>query len=128
MTDFYYKKNSEKDFSILVSDLEKGVDDNSFKVLSTYDIQETFAGKGIEHGPFTIIEFCRAPVAKKVLDKDPLVGLFLPCKIIVFEDKGSITVAALRPAIVSEFFEGLELGDVMQAVESDIIDIVDSNV
>ena len=67
--------------------------------------------------PDKIIEFCSAKYASVFLDKDPLIGLCMPCKINVYEQSGQVFIAGMRPAVLPEFFPNLELEE--QVIEID---------
>jgi uncharacterized protein (DUF302 family) len=120
MNDFSHAIESNKDFNETVSSLTKKIEDNQFKVLHIHDVQATLASKGIKHSPYKIVEFCRAPAAKRVLDTDPLIGLFLPCRAIVFEKSGKIEVVAMSPKLMRQFFPKANLSDLPETIDSEI--------
>lgn len=128
MNNFYYTKTSKKSFDQTVDSLSKTIEENAFKILAIHDIQNTFAGKGIEHGPYKIIEFCRAPAAKKVLDADPLIGLFLPCRAVVHEKDGVVTVSVMRPTLMKSMFPDADLGDLPETIEEEIVQLIDQSI
>ncbi len=110
----------QTDFDQTVTAALSAIEAHHFKTLHIHDVQATLASKGIEHPPYKLIEFCRAPASKKALDIDPLVGLFLPCKIVVFEHDGGIHVAALRPQIIGHFFEDADLQALVTQIDADV--------
>lgn len=125
MTDIHYSKTTNNDFTEVVEIIKTSIAENSFKILHIHDVQATLAGKEIEHSPYLIVEFCRAPAAKQVLDSNPMIGLMLPCKIIIFEVDGKVTVSAIRPTIISRLFPETDLGDLPERIEADIVRVVD---
>jgi uncharacterized protein (DUF302 family) len=120
MNDFSHAIESNKSFDETVSLLTEKIEANQFKVLHIHDVQATLAGKGIEHPHYKIVEFCRAPAAKRVLDADPLVGLFLPCRVIVFERAGKTEVVAMSPKLMRQFFPKADLSDLPEVIDTDI--------
>ena len=111
MTDFQISTQSDQPFTAVNEALQVAIVAQKFTILHIHDVQATFADKGISHGAYQIIEFCRAPAAKQVLDAELLAGLLLPCKIVVFETDGQVTASAMLPTIIGSFFPDLELGD-----------------
>lgn len=113
-----------EDFNEIVARASTIIEATAFKILYVHDVKATFASKGIEHGNYKILEFCRAPVAKQVLDAEPLIGLFLPCKMIIFEKNREITVGVFLPSAISDFFPNAELGTLPAGVNEDILKIM----
>jgi uncharacterized protein (DUF302 family) len=120
MKNFVFQIDSVKDFSETVEMAIEIITSYKFSVLHTHDVQGVFAKKGIEHGPYKIIEFCRGPSAKKMLDINPEIGLFLPCKVVVCERKSKVILYILRPNFIHDFFPNEELGDIPEKVDQDI--------
>lgn len=111
---------SDHDFVQTVENLITLIENTSFKVLHVHDVQATLASKNIEHGPYKIVEFCRAPAAKKVLDVDPMIGLLLPCRAVVFEKNGVTKVAVMSPKAMQMFFPDADLGDLPERIDEEI--------
>ncbi len=124
MKNFMHIIVSSKNFDATVEDLITAIEKNQFKVLHVHDVRATLAAKKIELGNYKIIEFCRAPAAKRVLDADLLIGLFLPCRAIVFEKDGKVQIAAMSPKLISQFFPDASLGDLPESVDTEIASII----
>lgn len=124
--DFHYSFVSAKTFDDAVSAIMAAVPANGYRVLHVHDVQGTFHEKGVEHGPYKIIEVCNVKNAKRALDADPLVGLMMPCKFCVYTTDGKTEVSLLRPALLSSFFPAAGLADLAAAVESDLECVADS--
>lgn len=120
MSDFAHTIESAASFPETVRLLTEKIEASGFKVLYIHDVQATLAGKGIEHGPYKIVEFCRAPAAKKALDADPLIGLFLPCRAVVFEKEGKTVVAAMSPKLILQFFPQVDLAELTETIDAEI--------
>lgn len=120
MKDVFFSINSYKKFSETVEIALEVVTSYKFSILHIHDVQSIFAKKEIQHGPYKIVEFCRGPSAKKMLDINPVIGLFLPCKIIIYEDSTKVIVKVLRPNFIHNFFPDDDLGNIPEKVDSDI--------
>ena len=82
-----------------------------FGVLSNIDVRKIIKEKlGEDMDSYVILDVCSPKHAKRALDAHKEVGLILPCKITIFEDKGSVWVSLYKPteAIAILGFEDLE--------------------
>lgn len=124
MNNFSFSFKSDKDFSETTNGLINIIENNKFKVLHIHDVQATFASKNIQHESYKIIEFCRAPAAKIVLDADPEIGLLLPCRAIVYESANEVSVSFMNPVIMKNFFPDVSISDLPEQVAVDIQEII----
>jgi uncharacterized protein (DUF302 family) len=118
---------SKKSFGDAVTAIEASCAAKGFRVLHTHDVQATLAEKGLERGPFKIIEICNSKFAHKALGIDETVGLFMPCKINVYIKQGKTVISAMRPSLISEFFENRELKEVADEVDAIVRSIVNES-
>jgi uncharacterized protein (DUF302 family) len=95
------------------------------RVLVTHDVQGTLAEKGFERGPYKIIEVCQAASAHQVLAADEKIGLFMPCKILVYRKAHRTVVCGQRPLAIAEFFPEADLGDTPQRIDALLRGIID---
>lgn len=123
LDDFSYTVVSDKKFSDSVVSVLKSIDKKGWSVFGVYDIQERLASKNFESFPLKIVEFCSAKHASSLLSKNKLISLCMPCKIVVFEDSGTVKIASVKPSILSELFNVPKTD--AEAVEKDIKEIVD---
>ena len=120
-----YTYETNKGFDEAVELLQERVAAKGFRVLYTHDVQSTLAEKGLERSPYKIIEICNSKFAHKVLGINEDVGLFMPCKINVYVKNGKTVISAMRPALISEFFQNKELKEVADEVDAIVRSIVD---
>ncbi|HBC45999.1 MAG TPA: hypothetical protein DEO84_02495 [candidate division Zixibacteria bacterium] len=120
-----YSCETNKDFNAAVTALQERTAAKGFRVLHVHDLQATMAEKGLERSPFKIIEICNSKFAHKILGINEDIGLFMPCKINVYTKNGKTIISAMRPSMISEFFDNKELKEVADEVDAIVRSIVD---
>ena len=123
--EFAYVVRTEKTFDDAVVSVLKAVEQKGWALFQIYDIKERLAAKGFKQSQLKIIEICSGKYANQFLNKNRLASLCMPCKINVWDESGTITIAGMRPTMISRFFPEIDKIDAEQA-ESDIIAIIDN--
>ncbi len=96
-------KGHWKDLSISYEEarsrLSEALKKEGFGIITQIDIQETFKAKlGVEFCRYRIFGACNPSLAHKALQKDPRVGVLLPCNVVLYEkDDGKAVVGAVDP-------------------------------
>ena len=107
-------------FDEVIARVTEELGKEGFGVLSDIDVQATLKAKlGIEQRPYRILGACNPPYAHQALEKDPDIGLLLPCNVVVREDEdGTITVAFMDPAAVLGLVQLSELEELGAQVKA----------
>lgn len=111
-----------KDLSIsyeeALSRLPEALKKQGFGVITQIDIQETFKAKlGVDFRRYRIFGACNPTFAHTALQKDPRVGVLLPCNVVLYEkDDGKAVIGAVDPLQTLGGGESGELADLAREV------------
>ena len=95
-----YTKESRLNVKSAFEKLQKDLTDNKWGVLSVIDVKKILAEKiKVEFDDYVILDVCNPGHAHKGLIINKQAGLILPCKIVVYSDKGRTKVALYRPTV-----------------------------
>lgn len=114
-----YTIKSRKTIEEIQSALEESAARHKFGILAVHNLRETMKTKGVEFGTDCwIYEVCNPVQAKKVLEANGAVSTALPCRISVYGNQGSYTLATILPTALMKMFPSAELEPVAQEVET----------
>lgn len=90
--------------------------DQGFGVLTEIDVTATMREKlNLDMEPYIILGACNPQLAHRALDVDRMIGLLLPCNVVVRADgSGRTQVQALDPRVMIEVPEREELRPVAE--------------
>jgi uncharacterized protein (DUF302 family) len=90
-----------------------------FGVLTEIDVKATLKKKlDVDFRRYKILGACNPPLAHRALSGELLLGLLLPCNVVVFEeDDGTITVSAIKPREMFKVVENPELASIADEVD-----------
>ena len=74
-----------------------------FGILTEIDVQKTLKEKlGIDFEPYQILGACNPHLAHKALSVDRLIGLLLPCNVVLMKQGQDVEVSILDPDVMFE--------------------------
>lgn len=121
--DYAYKRVGSKGFDETLEAVERSVALHGFTIDQSYDIQGRLHAKGFPIRPLVIFEISPADEGK-----DSARALIMPCRIHVYEDEGSVIVAALRPTLFTAVFPEHKIDELAAQVERVVVEVVDGAV
>ncbi|NOZ93754.1 MAG: DUF302 domain-containing protein [Acidobacteria bacterium] len=93
--------------------------EEGFGVLTEIDVKATLKAKlGIDFKRYLILGACNPKLAHKALSGEPLLGVLLPCNVILSErDDGGVTVAAFKATAGFSLVDNPEVAPIAEEVE-----------
>jgi uncharacterized protein (DUF302 family) len=116
---------SNREIDEVCSAMEPTVQKHKFGVMTTHNLKETMANKGVSfEKDCYIFEICNPHQAKRVLEARTEVSSALPCRISVYREGGKVKIVTLKPTEMLAIFDAPELAPVAQEVEDTILSIM----
>lgn len=95
-----YSKETRLNVNKAVEKLTEDLKKNKWGVLSVIDVKNILLEKlNIEIDDYIILDVCNPNLAYQGLAINKQVGMILPCKIIVYSDKGKTRVSLYKPTV-----------------------------
>ena len=92
-----YQKTVKRSFEDVDGALRNALMDVGFGIITEIDVQKTFKEKlDIDYIKYRILGACNPTLAKQALDRQPEVGMLMPCNVIFWENEdGTVTISAV---------------------------------
>ncbi len=86
-------------YDTAIYEVTAALKEQGFGVLTEIDVKMTLKKKlDVDVRPYAILGACNPPLAHRALSQDPIVGLMLPCNVVVYDNgDGTTTVSAINP-------------------------------
>jgi uncharacterized protein (DUF302 family) len=115
---FGYKKQTQLQFSSAIEKTKSALADEGFGIISEIDVRKTFLKKlDKDFGNYVILGACHPESAWSVLSADKEMGLFLPCNVIVYENKEGVSVSSILPSVAIKMTGHEELSNLANEIE-----------
>ena len=108
-----------------VTILKRAITGKNFKIIREQYVNQGLVKKGKENKKQIMIYFCNFNLLNRALAIDPRVGLFLPCRITVVENKGKVIIMSSNPIYMSRFFNNENLNKLCKEMYQNYADIIE---
>jgi len=86
------------DFDDVVERTTKALAEQGFGIITEIDVKATMKTKlDVDGLPYKILGACNPPLAYKALQADPMIGLMLPCNVVVRQEGADVVVSVVDP-------------------------------
>ncbi len=116
-----YIIKSHKPFDKTLESLKENLMDHGFGVLWAFDLKGKMLEKGFEFDRnYMILEVCNPKQAHDVISVNHEAGLFLPCKVAIYEEHGDVYVGMPKPTALIGLLGDDKLDAPAHSVESSL--------
>ena len=116
------------DYDSTVARVRELLPSEGFGVLTEIDVTATLKKKlDVDFRRYVILGACNPPLAHQALAAEPLIGVLLPCNVVVMErDGGGSLVAAMKPTGAFDLVDNPAAEPLADEVESRLIRVLDA--
>jgi len=101
--------------------------DEGFGVLCDIDVAKILLEKtGATFRPYRILGACNPHLAHQALDREPQLGLLLPCNVVIQEERGSTVVSAVDAGALLGVVGNADLSGVADDVNARLVRVLDA--
>lgn len=119
------KKQLNTTFKVAEESVLKALKQEGFGVLTEIDVQKTLKQKlDVTYKKYKILGVCIPTLAYKALTSEQEIGAFLPCNVLIFEDKGKITVSILKPTSALSLSDNSEVKVIAKQAEKKLANVL----
>ena len=131
MTDAKYgitKSLGKVDFDEAIEKVTEALKGKGFGVLTEIDVKATLKKKlDVDFRQYKILGACNPPLAHQALSAELLVGLLLPCNVVVFEeDDGTVTASAINPVEMFKIVDRPEVAPLADQVGAKLTQVFEA--
>jgi len=121
------KELSEMGYDQAVERATELLAEEGFGVLTEIDVKATLKKKlNLDFKRYVILGACNPSLAHQALSGEPLLGVLLPCNVVVMEcDGGGVTVAAFKPTAGFSLVDNPEVMPIAEQVEKKMLRVLD---
>ncbi len=124
---YNYTKKVHFSFSDAIQKTKEALTANGFGILTNIDVAATLKNKlDIIYEPYLILGVCNPALAYKSLQAEKEIGLFLPCNVIIYEQKGIVFISVIRPTVAMGMIENEILSTIAAKAEKKLLSAIES--
>lgn len=106
---------SDYDLDTTIENVKRAAVGKNFRIIRVQNLEDGLFPADQQDNKQVIVYFCNFNFINQALSLDPRVGLFMPCRITVTEDKdGKVKLMSINPKYMSRMFNNAELNESCQ--------------
>ncbi len=114
-----FSKTVSLNFDQAIEKVTEELKKEGFGVLTTIDVQDTLKKKlNVDTNRYTILGACNPPFAHKALQAEEMIGLLLPCNVVISEHEGQTRVAVFDPRVMTSLVDNPDISPIADEVSS----------
>jgi len=121
------KELPEMDYDVAVERTTELLTEEGFGVLTEIDVKATFEKKlDLDFKRYVILGACNPELAHQALTGEPILGVLLPCNVVVMDrEGGGVIVAAFKPTAGFSLVDNPEVAPIAEQVEERMRRVLD---
>ncbi len=125
MKDFSLKYKSKKSVNEVTTTIKNEIEKSGFKVLNELDLSEKISSAlDIDYDDYVILEVCNPKFAQEILSQKKSAGVFLPCKIALYQDGNETKIEFQKPTFISTFFYSKPIESITDKIETILNEVI----
>ena len=133
--EYLWVKTVHGDFEDVLATIRTAAGSKNFPVTNVRNYKERFdkrlsltGGEKLPYAQYRVLEVCNVMLGIESLRKDPRMGVFMPCRIVIYSRPGSdeITLMTVNPFFMPRILGNPELESIARRVEEVILEIFDA--
>jgi len=117
--------NSSKSLSDIDTSLREAAQRHKFGILNVLDLKQTLGNKGIQLGrECRVYDICNPQAASMALNADISASVVLPCRIAVYQNGQTLTMATVKPTDLMKATELNGVSEMASEIEQEIVAIM----
>ncbi len=120
---FALKIETNLDYNNAIEIVTEKLKEKGFGILTEIDVKETLKKKiNVDFKPYHILGACNPPIANRALKENSLIGVFLPCNVVVCDEGDYRTIAAMNPTIIENYLDN----PLIKSIADEVFEILSS--
>jgi uncharacterized protein (DUF302 family) len=121
------KELPEMDYDQAVERTTELLAEEGFGVLTEIDVKATFKKKlDLDFKRYVILGACNPELAHQALSGEPILGVLLPCNVVVMDrEGGGVIVAAFKPTAGFSLVDNPDVAPIAEQVEEKMRKVLD---
>lgn len=122
-----YSKEVSYSYDETIEKVTEALKTQGFGVLTTIDVKDTLKKKlDVDFDRYIILGACNPPFAYEALKAENMVGLLMPCNVVVHEKDGKVRVLFFNPELISFVSENEILKNLSKELSDRITKVMNS--